>query len=246
MGKMQQALRKADDGTPAEAATSSRGTALLGTGLQRLEAHPRLVLVGKPDSAPAQQVRGLRDNVLTLAGQSGFRVISMTSSRADESRAVAVANLACALAEDAEAQIIVVDTNMRDPAQHELFSVDNDRGLSDYLKGGTMLELVVQRSRLRNLWVLPAGAKPADPTELLSGKRMDDLLGRLRRDYTMVLIDAPPVLQVPEAPSILQRSDGVLLAVGMAKTPRDAASDALRAIKSAEANLLGTVLTGLE
>ena len=78
MGKIQQALRKADDVPVAGGGAATAGGARLGHGLQRLDADPRLVFVRDPESEAAAQFRGLRDNVMTLVGQSGYRVLTVS------------------------------------------------------------------------------------------------------------------------------------------------------------------------
>ena len=107
-----------------------------------------------------------------------------------------------------------------------------------------MLEMVLQKGRLKNMWVLPSGRIPGNPEELLASKRMDDLLTRLGRDYDVVVIDAPSVKSGD--PAILgSRVSGHLMVVRMDKTPAKTVKNAVSALEQAESRVLGTLLTGV-
>ena len=213
--------------------------------MYRGEADCRLVPVADPHSPIAEQYRTLRTNLLASAAVHGVKVFVVTSSIPGEGKSVTSANLACVLAEDPEKKIVLIDADMRKPTVHRLLAVDNHRGLSDYLAGGSMLEMALQRSRLPNLWVLPAGLTPSNPTELLAGKRMEDLLARFRRDYDFVVIDTPPVIATTDAAVLSPRADGTLMVVRMESTQRDIVKQAVELLRKGRANVVGTVLTGL-
>lgn len=268
MGKLHDALKKADgdrprgpSAAPAQApdaaqrnaaapAAGAPGTAAPGAPIyvpsaMRGDVDPHLVPVADPRGAVAEQYRELRKNLLEASAAHGWKVFLVTSAAPGEGRSVTAANLACTLAEQTDKKVVLLDADLRSPAQHTLLSVDNQRGLSDYLAGGSMLEMALQRSRLSNLWVLPAGRTPANPAELLTGKRMDDLIARLRRDYDHVVVDTPPVVTATDAAILAPRADGTLFVVRMERTQRDVVKHAMDLLKKARANVLGTVLTAL-
>ena len=264
MGKMQDALRKSEEArsrgasagqarraAPPQAAASpfAAGTATsfaLSASLRGGEVDPHLVAMTEPRSSLAEQYRTLRTNLLALSPEQPLKVFVVTSSVPNEGRSVTSLNLAAMLAEEVDKRVVVIDADMRKPTLHKLVGVDNQRGLADYLSGGTILEMALQRSRLPNLWVLPSGRIPPNPAELLGGKRMDDLLGRLRRDFDFVVIDTPPVVSTTDACVLSPRADGTILVVRMERTPREVARHAVELLKKARANLVGSVLTGLE
>jgi capsular exopolysaccharide synthesis family protein len=260
MGRMHDALKKAetdrerrfaDGATAPQVAPAQRGfagataAAMTASSPHRGgELDPHLVAVTDPRSPLAEQYRTLRTNLLATSPEQPLKMVVVTSAVPGEGKSVTSVNLACCLAEEEHRRVVVVDADMRKPTVHRLLGVDNQRGLSDYLSGGTMLELVLQRSSLPNLWVLPSGRVPGNPAELLGGKRMDDL-ARLKRDYDFVVLDSPPVVSTTDAAVLSPRVDGTLLVVRMERTPREVARHAVELLRKSRANVVGTVLTGL-
>ncbi len=263
MGKMQEALRKAEEArakkpapqTDRDAAASSARasagsgvttSAVLTTGPRTGDVDPRLVALTAPSSETAEQYRTLKANLLGLSPETPPKVFAVTGSAPGEGKTITAVNLACSLAEETGRRVVVIDADMRKPAVHKLLGIDNQRGLADYLSGGTMIEMVLQRSRLPNLWAVPAGRVPANPAELLGGKGMEDLLTRLRRDYDYVVVDTPSVLASDDAAALSPRIDVTLVAVRMGSTPRGSAREAVAALHKAGATYVAAVLTGVE
>jgi len=257
MGKIQEALRKAEEsraqhaetGKAADAVSGGHGAGTatsfaLSAAVRSGEVDPHLVALTEPRSVHADQYRALRDGLLANSAAKAPKVFVVASAAPREGRTVTALNLACTLAEDTTKRVVVVDADLRKPALHKLLGIDNQRGLADYLAGGTMLEMVIQRSRLANLWAMPSGRVPPNPAELLGGKRMDDVLARLRRDYDYVVIDTPPVTSSGDAAAVAPRGDATLLVVRMDRTPREAARHAIELLKKAKVAVAGTVLTG--
>jgi Mrp family chromosome partitioning ATPase len=94
------------------------------------------------------------------------------------------------------------------------------------------------------MWVLPCGRTPSNAGELLSGKRMDDLLTRLGRDYDVVVIDMPAV-ETGDPEILGPRVDGVLMVVRMDRTTEKSVKKAVSTLEQAETRVLGTLLTAL-
>jgi len=266
MGKMQEALRRAEEDRARRGAAAKTDTrdapragagtgASFGTGLATsvaISSGPRLgdvdqhlVALTEPQSELAEQYRTLRANLLSVSDAAPPQVFVVTSAVRGEGKSVTTVNLACSFAEETGKRVVVVDADMRNPTLHKLLGIDNQRGLADYLSGGTMIEMVLQRSRLPNLWVVPAGRMPANSSELLGGRGMDDMLVRLRRDFDRVVVDAPPVVSSVDAAVLAPRADASLLVVRMGSTPRATALRAVELLRKAGAKFVGTVLTAV-
>lgn len=154
-------------------------------------------------------------------------------------KSAAIANLAVVMAQAGD-RVIVVDGDLRKPAQHEIFGVSNARGLSTWLsEGGTP---AVVKTNVENLSLLPAGPSPANPVAILSGKRLAEALAELKDSADYVLIDAPPVLAVTDAALWASQCDGVVLLLNAGATKRDHAQRARNVLEKVHANILGAVL----
>jgi capsular exopolysaccharide synthesis family protein len=263
MGKMQEALRKAQEtrsrkapaaaeregAAPAARSAGGAGvttSAALTSTARAGDVDPRLVALSAPTSETAEQYRTLKANLLGLSAEAPPKVFAVTGAAPGDGKTVTAVNLACSLAEETGRRVVVIDADMRRPSVHKLLGIDNQRGLADYLSGGTMIEMVLQRSRLPNLWAVPAGRVPPNPAELLGGKGMGDLLARLRRDYDFVVVDTPSVVSSPDAAVLSPRIDVTLVAVRMGETPRGAVRDAVETLRRADATYVAAVLTGVE
>jgi capsular exopolysaccharide synthesis family protein len=209
------------------------------------EVDPHLVAYYDRMSPVTEQYRALKTNLATMHAEEPPKAIVMTSARDGEGKTTTALNLAVTLADDKECRVVVIDADLRTPSVHLRFGIDNQRGLSDYLSGSVMLEVVLQRSRLANLSLLPSGRLPGNPGELLASKKMDDLLSRLTRDYDYVVIDAPPVSVGTDAAVLAGKTDGAVLVVKLSDTPKREIHAAVDLLAQSRVTLLGTVLTHL-
>ncbi len=257
MGKMDQALRKAEEvrartlESPRQSAGAAQGGATatsfaISAPSRTTEVDPHLVAMTDRQSRQAGQYRALRDTIAALNPAQPHKVFVVTSSVAGEGKSLTALNLACSFAENPEKRVVVVDADLRTPSLNRLLGIDNQRGLADYLGGGTMVEMVLQRAGLANLWALPSGRVPPNPGELIGGKRMEDLVSRLRRDFDYVIIDSPPVVASADASAVAPRADGTILVVRASRTPSNVARHAVELLKKARANVLGTIVTGAD
>ena len=105
-----------------------------------------------------------------------------------------------------------------------------------------MLAGVVRETRIPGLFVLPAGPGVAGPTNLLYGRRLQELIGRLQEEFDQILVDTPPLLQIPDARVIGRMCGGVILVVRAGKTTRDAAVAARLRLKEDGIPVMGTVM----
>lgn len=241
MGKMFEALKKAEKerttllkkaGRDPEAYTGTDG-----------EIDPHLVPYFDRMSPISEQYRQLRATLKGPAGTDAPKVIAVTSAVEGEGKSVTALNLAITYADDKECRVVVVDADMRKPSVHRLFGVDNQRGLSDFLAGNVMLELILQRSRLKNLSILPAGRLPGDPADLLAGKKLDDLITRMSRDFDVVIVDTPAIVSQTDAAVVAQKADGAIFVVKVGGTPREVVAQGLDRLAKARVKILGTVAT---
>ena len=198
----------------------------------------RLTMVTEPTSALAEAYRVLRTNILFAGSERRLRsllVVGIGRERASE----VVANLAVATAQ-AGVRTIVVDAHLREPEQHMVFMLPNDKGLATTLTSDAAPP--VQATQVPNLALLAAGPAPLTTSELLGSARLDDVLARLQQDADLLILDAPPVGEIADAAVLATKVDAVLLVVRAGVTRRPAAGEARETLERVGAHVLGTVL----
>ena len=146
-------------------------------------------------------------------GQAGRRCILITSACGGEGKTTLAAQLAGRCA-NAGLSTLLVDADLRRPSLGELLEVPEGPGLADILAGDTEPEqAMVVIGNAGGFHLLPAGTLGMDPSRLLQGERLGTLIAQLRATFDVVIVDAPPVLAVPDALLLGRWTDGAVLAV---------------------------------
>jgi non-specific protein-tyrosine kinase len=212
------------------------GTAAKGEGMPTDPG--RIAMLADPQSPLAEAYRVLRTNLLFAQADPRLRSILVAGVGREASDEV-VANLAVATAQ-AGVRTILVDANLRSPAQHARFGLANDKGLAASLVSDAPPEPLP--TQVTNLAALPAGPPPATPSELLGSTRLDDVLKSLAERAELLLIDAPPIGEVADTPVLATKVDGVVLIVRSGATRRARAVEARDVLERVGARVLGVVL----
>ena len=202
-----------------------------------------LVTLTAPRSPAAEAYQSLRTNIEFSSLDKALHSLLITCPDTETVKSEALANLAVVMA-DAGDRIVVVDGDLRRPLQHEIFRVNGDVGLTDWLRNGG--EPVLTETQIPNLRLLAAGPLPPNPVALLSSKRLAELLQVLAAEAEYVLVDAPPVLAVTDAALWASQVDGTLLAVTAGKTKREQAERAKGVLEKVQTNIVGAVLLDAE
>ena len=211
--------------------------------LSRIAAN--VIMYHDPRSLHAEQYRTCRTNLTALNRAGAPWAVVVTSSRKGEGKSVTAANLAVCLAEMPATRVCLIDADFRAAAQCELLGVENSPGLADLLTDQAKLANVLRGTTVEKLDILPSGDEPTSSAELLGGERFANLLGELKRRYSWIVIDTPPVNPYTDACVATARTNGALLVVRMQQTQRDIVQRAAQSINAAGGRLLGTFLTGL-
>jgi capsular exopolysaccharide synthesis family protein len=219
------------------------GGPLLGTIPFDPESQTRpLVVHDEPHSPVAEEYRGLRTNlVFTNVGGKGQCVV-ISSANPSDGKSTTAANLAITLADSAR-RVVLIDCDFRRPALARYMRVEGGVGLSDILVGRAQPVDVLQRWGNENLYVLPTGHTPPNPSELLGSDLMQDLVAFLLKSFDYVLIDSPPLLVATDATVLSRVADGVVLVASYDTTRRHALAAAVNSLNMVGGRLLGTILT---
>lgn len=187
-----------------------------------------------------EMYRTLRSN-LEFSGIEN-KVVVVTSIVAHDGKSTVSYNLCVALAE-AGKKTLYVDSDIRRSVFSERHKVRNDLpGLTHYLSGQKKLEEVVYPSTVEDLYVIPTGEFPSNPTELLGKPRMDTALKELRGIFDYIIIDAAPVGLVIDAAVIARVADASMLVLVPGEARKAEAKAVIEQMKSANPNFLGVVL----
>lgn len=183
-----------------------------------------LVITPKSRTLIAEQIRSLRASLLFLRNDSSdSQVLLFTSSIAGEGKSFISLNLGASLAL-VDRPTIILEMDLRIPKLHKVFNVDNSLGISNYLTGDATLEQVIKpMPGQQNYFIITSGTlqRQQNPTELLTGPRLEQLILELRERFAYVLLDAPPIGLVSDAQIMAPYADATLYVVRHDVTPKN-------------------------
>ncbi|MFC1830337.1 CpsD/CapB family tyrosine-protein kinase, partial [Thermodesulfobacteriota bacterium] len=170
--------------------------------------------------------------------------ILVTSAGPSEGKTVCAANLAVTMAQ-AGSKVLLIDCDMRRPRLHKIFGTSRDSGVSGVITGQDKLNDVIFSSGVNNLHILPVGPIPPNPSEILGSRNMASFIEVLRKKYTRIIVDSPPLTAVTDSVVLAKAADGVLLVIRAADTPRQIVKNGITQLHSVHANIMGAVLNGV-
>jgi capsular exopolysaccharide synthesis family protein len=202
-----------------------------------------LPLLTLPDSAAAEAFRSLR-TVLELKEITDHQVILFTSSSAGEGKTFCSVNCAIAMAQQGY-KTLIIDTDLRHPSVGKRLGIASSQpGLADCLSGATSANRAVMGTNIPELFVLTAGSSTSNCAELMSEKRVADLLSDavFFSYFERIIFDTAPVNAVSDALHLVKHSTEVCLVVQAGRTTVQAAQRAQTALVGARAKDIGIVL----
>jgi succinoglycan biosynthesis transport protein ExoP len=201
----------------------------------------QLFILDQPMSPESEAVRLLRANVEFAIANTEVKTLAVTSAGPGEGKSTVVANLAVAMAQ-AGYSVVVIDADMRRPAQQEAFNLSNERGLSTLLaRPDVDWNSVARTNADLKLRVITSGPIPPNPGDLLKSPRFETLLETLSNEVDMVIIDTPPALAVSDALVVADVARDVLLICRASETRVDKLQAAVEALPET-ARVIGVAL----
>ncbi|CAA6819684.1 MAG: Capsular exopolysaccharide family [uncultured Thiotrichaceae bacterium] len=196
----------------------------------------------EPRSTVAESFRTLRTTLrFKLREANGDNTLFITSSRANEGKTTVSINLASTYAH-AGNKVLLIDADLRNPSLHKVMGTTEENGLTSYLTGESTLDKLAQTSNVQNLDIIPAGKTSHDPAELLSNRRMQDLLQIATENYDMVIIDGPPILGLADAMILSSMTTLTVLAVDSGNTRTTTVTNALKRLRQSGLTVSGILL----
>lgn len=202
-----------------------------------------LVAAYQPLHPCTEEIRSLRTQLLLrwLGPTARRRVLAVISPGNGDGRSYVTANLAVVFSQ-LGLRTLVVDADLRTPRQHQIFNVPDRFGLSGILAGRTYSSALISIPGLPNLSLLPAGAPPPNPQELLSKPILVDLLDEMTKKFDLILIDTSAAKNHSDAKSVAFRARNSLVLARKNHTRVEDTNKMLRELKDTGTHVVGTVL----
>lgn len=193
----------------------------------------------------AESYRSIRTSLQFSTSHGVPRSLLVTSATPGEGKSTASYMIARNFTEIGK-RVLLLDTDMRKPSLHKKLKLDNALGLSVYLSGAVPITEIVQSSDTPGLSVITTGPLPPNPAELLLSENMLKLIAHALENYDQLVFDGPPVMGLADSPIISSMVEGVIMVVEAGKTRKGLATNAVKRLRSARANILGALINKLE
>lgn len=211
---------------------------------QPMAALPKVTYVD-PLSPLSEAYKFIRTDLLLSANDEPTNVVMVATAKPGQGGTTTAANLAISLALDGK-RVVLVDADMRRPQLHSIFKTLNDQGLSNVLTGEKDPDEVMVATEIPNLFLMPAGPTPINPSELIGSSRMVNMIEALRCSADFVLFDTPSAIAFTDSVVLSRFMDGVLLVVRAGQVARGAELQVKNLLNKANARIVGLVLNDVQ
>ena len=182
----------------------------------------------------------LRTNIQALSNDK--RVIMVSSVLEGEGKTMAAVNLAVSFAE-LGLKTMLVDANTRNSSMPEYFKFkSNICGLTNYLTGTDPIEDSIYDADVKNLNIIPSGARAKNPTEILQNKNYNIMIEVFREYYDVIIIDTPSVGDVPDAAVVAKNTDGFIMVAEANRVKKQDLESCIEELEKAGSECIGVVL----
>jgi capsular exopolysaccharide synthesis family protein len=203
----------------------------------------KLVVTNRPEQSTVEQYRKLAGTLHHAQVERDLKVVMVSSAVSGDGKTLTSTNLALTLSESYRRRVLLIDADLRRPSVHQVFQLNNSRGLTDSLTAPTDRRLpLVQASPYLSL--LLAGRPDSDPMSGLTSDRMHRLISEAAATFDWVVIDTPPVVLLPDANLLAAMVDAAILVIGAGKTPYKLITRAIDAL--GRKKILGVVLNRVD
>lgn len=198
--------------------------------------------IAEVNSARGEAYRRVQGSLTFQLDQSDRSVVLVTGTNNPQSSTTVAANMAVAAARSGR-RTLLIGADMRRPSLHLRFGVENGIGLSDVLTGADELRnALVVNDQLPELSLMFAGSRLDNPSQLLQSQAIGELIERARSHFDLVVVEAPPVLQVADASDLARVCDGAVVVIEPSRATRRGVADAIEQLRRVGADVMGTVV----
>lgn len=213
-----------------------------------------IIVVENPKSPEAEMFRNLRTNIQFMNASSEKKVMIVTSTIPGEGKSYVTGNLAAAFAQ-LDKKVLIIDTDMRKGRQHTMFNLKAKPGISNFLSGVVDQDFMgekedirnyIQETDIENLYLIPAGNIPPNPSELLVSPKMQGIVEILKQSFDVIIFDTPPCLVVADALIITRLVDFSIMVTAQNITKVENLKRAKHAIENVGGKIAGVVLNKVQ
>ncbi len=202
-----------------------------------------LVIQNKPKSNISEDIRTIRTNLMFTSSDEESKVILVTSSIPGEGKSFISSNLATAFAQTGESTLLI-DSDLRLGRIHKVFGISNTKGLSNLLVGQNVVDCAeyIKKTNIPNLYIIPRGTVPPNPSELLNSTNTKKIINFLRENFDRIIFDGVPINGLPDSLIMASLVDRVVLVTSCGYTKIDELMEAKKALEKIDANVAGVVV----
>lgn len=206
--------------------------------------------IEKDSTSFNEEIKKIRTNLKFSSINGDVKVICVTSSLPGEGKSLISANLAASFAQYDE-KVLLIDCDLRKGRQKQLFNIpnNNEQGLSKLLINKfweNEYKNYIKQTKIDNLSVIPTGIYPPNPSELLTNERFIKLIEKLKEEFSIIVLDCPPIEGLSDALVVSSMADTTVLVAKYKSTPVKLLEKSKKALDTVGAKLAGVVLNHVE
>lgn len=202
------------------------------------------IIVDKnPKSSVAEAIRIIRTNLEFSGVDKKVHSILITSSVPGEGKSFISTNLATAFAQNGS-KVLLMDCDMRKGRLHKIFEIENDKGLSNLLLENVEVRFnsYIRRTRIENLYLLPKGVVPPNPSELLNSPKTKVLLRTLAEKFDYIILDGTPVNGLTDSLILTKYVDKTVIVTSLNQTKTTELEFTKKSLMSVGADIAGVIV----
>lgn len=209
-----------------------------------------LLVSNNPKSPFTESIKTVRTNLQFSIVNGDIKTILITSPEPGDGKSFIAANLAITYTQENK-KVLIIDSDLRKGRQHRIFKVHNDktRGYSNLIlssKDENNINNFIIHTEIDNLDLLPRGAFPPNPSELLLSSNNRELMEKLRTMYDIIIIDCAPVLGLNDTLVMTKLSDINVVVVTKKKTKLEALEEVKNSFTKVGAKIDGVILNKVQ
>ena len=205
-----------------------------------------LVVASSPKALISEGFRTLRTNLQFSTVDEELKTIAVVSSMQGEGKSFVSVNLACAFAQAGE-KVLVVDCDMRRGRLHKIFNVSNEDGFSNLLISDIRdCDSYIKPTEIKNLSVLPMGAVPPNPAELLASSKNEKLMEMFKEKFDIIIYDCVPITGLTDSLIMSKMVDKTVIVAASKMTPLELLQNTKKSLINVGANIAGVVFNRVQ